>query len=131
MSMNSPSVLKSYVRSVQKMLPCSGKKRKMIVYQITKCGEDYLKQNPDADLEALQAHLGTPQEIAASCIDEQETLVLLKKVRSGRKRFFIAAAAMAVVFLICVGLAAREMYLSRLSRIDDAKVIVIERFMHE
>lgn len=127
MPMNRPSVLKCYIRSVRKMVPCSGKKRRMLISQISGCGEDYLKQNPDADLEALQVYLGTPQEIAASCVDEQATLALLKKARSGKKRLLIATAAMAAVFLICAGLVAREVHLSR---IDAAEVIIVESYMH-
>lgn len=95
-------MLKRYLRSICKALPCTGKMKRSIVSQLRESIEYYLFQNPDADLEVIQAHFGTPQEIAVSCIEEQGTSVLLKKNGFTQKVLAIIAGTMAVVTLIWI-----------------------------
>lgn len=97
------SAAKRYLRSVSDHLYCSGKKKRWILSQLQEALEDYLLQNPDADLEMIQAHLGTPQEIAASYVSEQDASVLLKQMRIKKKVLAVVAGGTAAVMLVWFG----------------------------
>jgi hypothetical protein len=112
MGNNNPA-LKRYIRDIRKTLPCSGKMKRDIVSQIRKSIEDYLLQNPAADLEAVQAHFGTPQQIAVNCLDGQDAFVQLKKIRTKKRVLAITAGAMASIILMLASYVAWDTYLSR------------------
>ena len=97
------SAAKRYICSVSDTLSCSGKTKRRIVSQIRDSVEDYLLQNPDADFDMIQTHFGTPQEIAASYVNEQDASLLLKKMSIKKKVLVIVAGVMAVVLLIWIG----------------------------
>ena len=94
------SALKRYIRSISDALPCSGKVKKQIVSQLCESIIDYLEQNPEADLAMVQAHFGTPQEIAASYVHEQNASTLLHKMSIKKKVLVIVAGVMAAVLLM-------------------------------
>lgn len=108
---NHNRVLKRYIRSVRKVLPCYGKIKKSIISQLTQSVEDFLDQNPHADIDMIQAHFGTPQQIAVSCVDVQNTAAMLKKYNFKRKLRNITAGAMAAVILALTGYIAWDTYL--------------------
>lgn len=93
------AAVKCYLRGVGDALPCGRKAKKQIVSQISDSMEDYLEENPDADFEMVQTHFGTPQEIAASYINEQDPSVLVRKMRIKKKVIVIVAAVMAAILL--------------------------------
>lgn len=113
MGNNNPA-LKRYIRSIHKTLPCSGKMKRAIVSQIRKSIEDYLLQNPAADLEAVQAHFGTPQQIAVNCVDGHDAFVQLKNIRTKKRVLSVTAGAMAALFLVWAGFAALDTYVDRI-----------------
>ena len=98
---NSP-VLKRYIRSISRKLPY-GKIKEPIIAQIRECVVDYIQEHPEADFEMVQAHFGTPQEIAESYVNEQDTSTLLHKMSIKKKVLVIVAGVMAAVLLIWVG----------------------------
>jgi hypothetical protein len=102
MSHQNPA-LKRYIRSIRKILPCSGKMKKNIISQISETIEDYLLQDPTADLETIQAHFGTPQKIAAHCMDGQDTFAQWKKIRNKKRILSVTAGLMAALFLLGAG----------------------------
>lgn len=97
---------KRYIGSVSNALSCSGKTKKRIISQIRDGVEDYLLQNPDADFEMIQTHFGTPQEIAASYVNEQDVCKLLKKMSIKKKVLVIVGGVMATIFLMWIGFVA-------------------------
>lgn len=100
------AAVKCYLRGVSDALPCGRKAKKQIVSQISDSIENYLQENPDADFEMVQAHLGTPQEIATSYVNEQDTSVLVNKIRINKKLVVIIAGAMAAILLMWAGVVA-------------------------
>lgn len=110
---SSGSAAKRYIRSVSDTLSCSRKAKKQIVSRIRDGVEDYLLQNPDADFEMIQMHFGTPQEIAASYVNEQDAAGLLKKMSIKKKVLVIVAGVMATILLMWVGLVTWETYRSQ------------------
>lgn len=100
---NHNTVLKRYIQSVSAELPCTGKAKKHIISQLQDSVSGYLEQNPDADFMSVQAHFGSPQEIATGYVDAQDSPNLLKKMRTKKKVIAIVSGIMAVILLIWIG----------------------------
>jgi len=110
---NNP-VLKRYIRSISRKFP-SGKMKEPIIAQIRECVVDYMQEHPEADFEMVQAHFGTPQEIAESYVNEQDMSTLLHKMSIKKKVLVIVAGVMATIFLMWVGFVAWRTYMSKAS----------------
>ena len=105
--------LKQYYRQIKDWLPCGGSLRRRLMGNITATVEGYIADHPQADFAALQAHFGTPQQIATAFVDEMDTQELLRTLRIRRKIlrtvFFGIATAVAIwgivmLILLIVGL---------------------------
>lgn len=92
--------LKQYYRDVAKYLPIGRKQKQQIILAITQSVEDYLAAHPLADFQAVQAHFGTPQEIAASYIENMTTPEILKKFRFRKTVLTILCATAATALLL-------------------------------
>lgn len=92
--------LKRYIRRVRHALPCGRKIKKQFVSQLRDSIADYLRENPDADFEAVQLHFGAPKDIAASYIQEQDTSALLSTMQIKKKLLAIVAGTMALMLLM-------------------------------
>lgn len=123
MGRNDPA-LKQYMRSLTRELPCSGKMKKQLASQIRCSIMDYLQENPEADISAIQAHFGTGQEIAASFVDYEDSSVLLKKMGIKKKMLAIVAGAMALVVLSWGAAVAWEIVESKQTRNGYIEVVV-------
>lgn len=77
--------LNQYYRQIKGWLPCGGKVKKTLMTNITATIEGYIADNPGLDFAAVQAHFGTPQQIAAAFVDEMGTEELLTALRLRRK----------------------------------------------
>lgn len=105
--------LKSYYRQIKGWLPCGGRLKKNMMSCITATVEDYIASHPDADFAALQAHFGSPQQIATAFVDEMDTQELLHALRIRRRILFsvvygvgaaVAIWAIVMLILLLVGL---------------------------
>lgn len=81
-----------YLWKVGGWLPCSGKLKREIMARIKTVLDDYLNDHPDADFAELSHRFGTPQQIAASYIEEMNVQDLLKQLRIRRKIICIVVA---------------------------------------
>ena len=100
--------LKRYQRQVRRMLP-SRELKKRLMPQISQSIRNFIEVNPEADLNMVQQNFGTPMQIAASYLYEQETITLLRELSIRRKILAIISgvlAAMIVVWMGCVTTAA-------------------------
>ena len=97
-----------YLRQVRTGLPCGGTMKRQIMEKIRSSISRFLEEEPSADYESIVSRFGTPQQIASAYVDEQDTEVLLRKLRI--KRRIVAAvcctAAACVVIWLSVALAA-------------------------
>ena len=87
-----------YCRSVRSWLP-SGKMRRTIMVQIKDTVNEFVQQHPDADDAAIQAQLGSPQEIATACVENMGAAEILKGLRV-RRRILTAVLAVLLVILV-------------------------------
>lgn len=97
--------LNAYYRQIQGWLPCGGKLKKQLMMNIVATIEDYRVEHPEADFAALQAHFGTPQQIASAFVDEMGTAELLNALHTRRKIIkivLLCAAAIVAIWGIAV-----------------------------
>ena len=95
-----------YCRSVRSWLP-SGKMRRTIMAQIKDTVNEFVQQHPDADDEAIQAQLGSPQEIATACVENMGAAEVLKGLRVRRRILTAVLAALFIILLSWTCLVAR------------------------
>lgn len=87
--------LKQYYRSIEKKLP-AGSHKKRFMQELKASVGDWLEQNPNADLNAVQARFGTPERIAADYAGEMDTQEIIKKCKLRKWIISIVAGATAL-----------------------------------
>lgn len=87
-----------YLRQVRTWLPCGGTMKRQIMEKIRSSISRFLEEEPSADYDSIVFRFGTPQQIAASYVDEQNTTVLISQLRF-RKKVITLLAAMALAAL--------------------------------
>lgn len=95
-----------YLREVRGRLPCGRKEKREIL--TTLCGsiETYLSENPDAGYIQLTSRFGTPDQIAASYVEEKEIEGLLRDLRVRRRIIAAVSVCLAVILFLWAGLVA-------------------------
>lgn len=89
-----------YLWEIRSWLPCSWKLKREILKRIGNTIREYLVENQNAAYEELTKRFGTPQQIAASYVEEMGTDELLRDLRIRRKVVrAVTAAALAVAIL--------------------------------
>lgn len=94
---------RQYLREVKTLLPGAGTQKKGIVNRIGTMAAEYLAENPEADYEAIVLRLGSPNQIAASCLEEMDTAEVMKKLHTKKRIVCIVAAAALAVILLWAG----------------------------
>lgn len=97
---------KRYLWEIRKEIPCPAKRKRRILVQIRGILGEYLAQNPDADYAAITARLGSPQQIAASYVDDMGTGELLRGLTIRRKILRRVSIAVAIMVALWVGVVA-------------------------
>ena len=87
-----------YYRKVRSWLP-GGKMRRYVMTQIRETVQEFAQEHPDADVAAIQAQLGTPQEIAAAYVENMESAAVLKGLRIRRRVLFAVCATMLAILI--------------------------------
>ena len=73
--------------------------RRYVMTQIRETVQKFVQEHPDADVAAIQAQLGTPQEIAAAYVENMETAAVLKGLRIRRRVLFAVCATMLAILI--------------------------------
>lgn len=89
-----------YYRRIRSFLPSVGKAKAAILAQLKQTLSDFVGQHPDARYEDIQAHYGTPEVVAASYIEAQDTAVLLRNLRLRKCVLCMVGAALAIALLM-------------------------------
>ena len=89
-----------YLYRVAKCLPCKGSAKARILAEIRRNILSDQEENGKLDYSGLCARFGSPEHIAASCVDDMETSEILKKLNIKRR---ILAAVLAVAVFIVAG----------------------------
>lgn len=92
-----------YLRQIRGWLPCAGSMKRKMLTEIRETLLEFLADHPDADEQTIISRFGTPQQIAASYVDEAETEELLRRLRIRRRVVSIACAAAVACVTIWAG----------------------------
>ena len=100
--------LNQYYCSIHRRLPCNRKMKAKIIACIKETIDGYLKEHPLADMDAIQAHFGTPAQIAEAYIEEMTTPEIVKKFRVKKWAvtvIAVVAVVTVVAYLVVLGAA--------------------------
>lgn len=93
-------MLRAYYRNIKRELICPRDTKLRILSDLQYNVNAYLSENPDAALCDVQDHFGTPQQIAASYVEELGTPELLGKLKLRRRILTLVAAVLAVGLIV-------------------------------
>lgn len=88
--------VRRFLREIRNSIPCGGKQKKQILERVRASILEYEAEIPNAGYDDLRARFGTPEQIAASYLEELD-VPALKKQLSVRKRIIFAVVAVAIV----------------------------------
>ena len=88
--------LRQYYLSVRKLLPCGLKQKTAFIRRLEGSIAAYVSEYPDADFTQIERHFGTPQQIAASYIEEMDPQEISDKLKARKRIFQIVAAAVTI-----------------------------------
>lgn len=100
---NDEKMLRAYYREIRDWLPCSFGEKNRMINKIRTSVRDYLEDQPKADFAQIRAHFGEPRGIAAACVDEMDTVALLKALRI-RRRITAMVAGTALLLMLVWGI---------------------------
>ena len=92
-----------YLWEVREELPGNGRQKKQILSRVEPSVRDFVTENPHADYAAITQRFGTPQQIAASYIEEMSTPELTQQLRIKKRIVYIIGATALVLVLIWAG----------------------------
>lgn len=92
--------LNQYYRAIRRCLPCSGKQKQQIMDRIRQSVSSYMDEDPLADFSAVQAHFGTPEQIAHTYIAEMEIPDIAKNFERKKCVVTIISIAAAAALLL-------------------------------
>lgn len=89
-----------YLWEVREELPGNRRQKKQILSRVESSVQDFVIENPHVDYATITQRFGTPQQIAASCIEEMDAqeLTLQLRIRKTIVRI-VAVTALALVLL--------------------------------
>ena len=89
-----------YLWEVREKLPGNRRQKKQILSRVESSVQDFVIENPHVDYATITQRFGTPQQIAASCIEEMDAqeLTLQLRIRKTIVRI-VAVTALALVLL--------------------------------
>lgn len=93
-------VYQHYVKKVRSLLPCGPRKKAQIMAQFTSSLSVYQSEHPEADYSQLIAHFGTPEEIAATCVENTVAADLLRMLRIRRRIIAVVAGSITAMLLL-------------------------------
>lgn len=100
---NRNAALKRYYRSIRSCLPSSHKLKAKVLAEIESNINAYLLEDPSADIAAIKARFGAPEQIAVAYIDELGTPELLKKLQMRKKILTIIISTIAIILILWLG----------------------------
>lgn len=92
--------LKRYYRDILHLLPGNVKQKKQLMETLWESVSAYIEENPQVTIQEVQAHFGTPQQIAAAYLEEMSTPEVIKKIKTRKTVICIICAAVALALLM-------------------------------
>ena len=93
-----------YYREINGALFCTSKTRKQIMDGLKSGVSTYLNGNPGSTMDDVYATFGSPQQIAASYVEELSTPELIQKIKLRKRLIRSVIAVVSAAAIICVAL---------------------------
>ena len=97
--MNSLKHSRSYYQAARSLLPDTGKSKNAILSQLKSELDAFAQDYPNAAYSDFITRFGTPEDMAATYVENMDTMTLVKNLHYGRKVF---AATLAVLLVILI-----------------------------
>lgn len=101
--------VRRYIRAVSSFLPCSGRTKKPWLDALRVQAGQYIAEGGDAA--ALAERFGTPQQVAASYVDELPTAELLAELYVRRRIVTVVALAVVAALAVYAAVLAWQMHI--------------------
>lgn len=95
--------LRRYYWEVNNLLPCNPRIKQTLMDKIKENIDQFLEEYPDADYDVIVQRFGTPQQIAASYLEEMDPQEVLYRLNT-RKRIAGIVTAGVVLFVVLCGI---------------------------
>lgn len=93
-------IVEVYFREIKALLLCSKEQKEELLLGLKSDVEDFIEEHPDATLQDLKDHFGTPESIADSYQSTVGESEIRKKFHYSRRMAYIIGAAVSVLFLV-------------------------------
>ena len=93
-------IVEVYFREIKALLLCSKEQKDELLLGLKSDVEDFIEEHPDATLQDLKDHFGTPESIADSYQSTVGESEIRKKFHYSRRMAYIIGAAVSVLFLV-------------------------------
>ena len=93
-------IVEVYFREIKALLLCSKEQKDELLLGLKSDVEDFIEEHPDATLQDLKDHFGTPESIADSYQSTVGESEIRKKFHYSRRIAYIVGAAVSVLFLV-------------------------------
>ena len=93
-------IVEVYFREIKALLLCSKEQKDELLLGLKSDVEDFIEEHPDATLQDLKDHFGTPESIADSYQSTVGESEIRKKFHYSRRMAYIVSAAVSVLFLV-------------------------------
>lgn len=93
-------IVEVYFREIKALLLCSKEQKDELLLGLKSDVEDFIEEHPDATLQDLKDHFGTPESIADSYQSTVGESEIRKKFHYSRRMAYIVGAAVSVLFLV-------------------------------
>lgn len=107
---NKDRELSRYCRAVRSLLPCGSRQKKEIMNQLMSSIEGYMRQNRGASSGDVIRHFGSPESVAASCMESMGAAELLHIIARRRAAIKLTAALLAAMLVILVSSTAQVLF---------------------
>lgn len=92
--------VRKYIKEIRKGIPCGGMQKKRVVERVKVSIREYVTKTPNPSYNDLLLRFGSPEEIAVSCVEEQEANELIHNLQIRRKIVMIIASLAFVIILV-------------------------------
>ena len=95
--------IRQVLREMRKSIPFGGKQKKLVLEQVKASMLEYLAEKPDATYDDLLARFGTPEQIAASYLEELDVSDLRRQLTIRKKILLIVSLVAICIILLWTG----------------------------
>lgn len=94
---------RKYLRQIRGLLPCSGKIKDEITAPLLDSLSGYLSEHPTAELSDFCSRFGSPETVAAMCLENSDTASILRRLQIRRKILSVVVITAILLLLTWVG----------------------------